>query len=653
MLRAFVILLLATAPLHAQGSLAEYVPPSTPVLIEFDDLGGYEQWTKNSALGRIWVEPEMQRFVQGMKQAISKGVAAQRARGPDFFMMAGLEPADFLGIEVRRAGVAVCDVVRGHPDVVLMIELRKGTANVEKILRQFRMAFGMFLGATWTAEDAGDKKIWHVTMGDYEFAHVVAGNRVLFTTGRARLKETLARIKGAKLAALAGQSTYRATLETMGAKRAQSLFYLNAPAVYRHIEPFLSERERREAREIIGATGLDAVEAIAVADVPVGANLRSEFCIKLKERRGFFKLFQAAPTTHRFVGRVPRNPLFYGSERFDTTQFLKDVVAWAETIEPGTEKEYRALLDRYNRVIGIDLEKDLVGSLGDEWSAYVGDTPGGSLIPDMVMMISLKDRARFEASLRAMVESYPDVLEMHGKQRATSVRHRRTKFAGRDIHLLELADRRGDPIPIVPSWTFGEDYVAFALWPHALKHMLTNRPSFDGNEAFRKVLEQAPAGAASQGYFDLPRVVGFAYNTVVPMLQGVQGAIDKKLEPFGVAVNLHDLPRAEVITKHLTPCVSYTKVEDGAIRMGYVSPFGLSLSLGSLAALGAVAGGTAMAVEKGNRVAMDEAMAAQRAHRRIRELELQLVKERERWAARLARLEAQLAELKKLIEEQR
>jgi hypothetical protein len=201
--------------------------------------------------------------------------------------------------------------------------------------------------------------------------------------------------------------------------------------------------------------------------------------------------------------------------------------------------------------------------------------------------------------------------------------------------------------------------------------MLTNRPSFDGNEGFRKVLEQAPAGAASQAYFDLPRVVGFVYNTVVPMLQGMQGAIDKKLEPFGVAVNLHDLPRAEVITKHLTPCVSYTKVEDGAIRMGYVSPFGLSLSLGSLAALGAVAGGTAMAVERGQEEQMRRRMEAEvsrkdaqarlatiqqqlnDAHATNRKLVRQLEAERGRWAARLAKLEAQLAELRKLIEEQR
>ncbi len=67
----------------------------------------------------------------------------------------------------------------------------------------------------------------------------------------------------------------------------------------------------------------------------------------------------------------------------------------------------------------------------------------------------------------------------------------------------------------------------------------------------------------------------------------------------------------------------------------------------------AVAGGAAYTVERGNQVAMEEATAAADLHRRIRQLEQQIEKERRRWGAQLARLEAQLAELRKLIEAQR
>jgi hypothetical protein len=272
-------------------------------------------------------------------------------------------------------------------------------------------------------------------------------------------------------------------------------------------------------------------------------------------------------------------------------------------------------------------------------------------------MISLKDRAKFEKSIRALVERYPDVLAMHGKERAPRLRHRRTRFAGQDLHLLELSTHRGEPIPVVPCWTVADDHVAFALWPHSLKNHLSKRPTLAENRAYAAARKRIPDGAVSHTYLDLPRVVGFVYNTMAPLLQGLQGAVDRKLEPFGTALNLHDLPRAAVITKHLSPCISYTKVEDDALRFGYVSPFGAGLGVGGIVGIGATTG---LAVSLIRKAEMEERIEELRTERELaearRDLEVQRAaraKERARWEARLAKLEAELAELRKLIQEEK
>jgi len=317
-------------------------------------------------------------------------------------------------------------------------------------------------------------------------------------------------------------------------------------------------------------------------------------------------------------------------------------------------------LAKVDEVLGISLKDDLLGSLGDEWAGYVGGQSPGSLFPDGVMFVSLKDRARFEKAIRAIVVRYPALVELSGDKHAPTVRHRRAKFGGHNIDSLELATHRGEPIPIMPSWIIGEDYVAFALWPQPLRNMLGRRGSFTRralttNQGFVRILKQVPEGAASCGYFDLPRITGFLYNSLVPMLQGVQGGAGRALRPHGFSLNFHELPRTEVILRHLSPAISYTVFKGNDLRMGYVSPCGASLVVGGISAIGALAGVTETVVAEGREIAMEDGDLYAQLELLIQErdkLRTQLGVERERWMKRIAGIEEQLAELERELKEQ-
>ena len=173
------------------------------------------------------------------------------------------------------------------------------------------------------------------------------------------------------------------------------------------------------------------------------------------------------------------------------------------------------------------------------------------------------------------------------------------------------------------------------------------------NEDFVRVRMQVPAGAVSSGYFDLPRVTGFLYNSIVPVLQGLQGAADAELKQYGVALNMHRLPRTEVILRHLSPAMSYTVVKGNDIRMGYVSPCGSALMLGGIGALGALAG----VADETQSVAVAEASEEMDLYRELERLTMernklleQLKKERQLWAKRFEEIEKALAELERELE---
>jgi len=639
-------------------NLSSLVPPDTMVLLEMDDLGGYERWTKDTALGRMWVEPEMQRFLGGMQKAIANAIETQRKQGRDPLAMVGLKMSDITGIVPRSGGIALIDLDparNAYPDLLLTMEVRSGIDGVRRILDALRTAAGTFAGVGFQREAQGDIEImWaELPMGG-EVAYAIVGNRLLMASSRARVKDALVRVKGGRAANLHGSPAYQETLKTMGARRTGTLFLADVTRLRERVMGMLAPmlgNEMEEVGMIMEVTGMNAIERIAAADIPHDQNIRTEFLIQLSERKGIFGLMQSAPTSHRFAGMTPSNALVYSAERQDFGKTMDSLMEWVAKLDGETADEVNEFITGYNQVLGIDLRKDLVGSLGDEWAAYISDAPEGGLIPDVVMFVSVKDRAGLQKSLRALVEKYDAVNAMYGEdavRRAPKIRHRKTMQGDRAIHCIEITTPDGEPIPVVPCWTMGEDHIALALWPHTLRNALRRKPTLADNPRFQSLRAGIPEGAITATYMDLPRLVGWTYNTAVPVLQGVQGAINRELAPFGASVNFHDLPSAGVLMRHLTPVLGYTKVEDTAIRFGYVSPFGMSLSAAAPAMVGVMVGMTFVLIEKGREVEV-RAVAASEAEEEMADRARR--KEIERYERRLAELERQLEELRRMMRE--
>jgi len=640
-------------------NLSSLVPPETMVLLEMDDLGGYDRWVKETALGRIWADPQSQQFIVGIQKTIADAIESQRKLGRDPLAMFGLKPSDILGIIPRSGGVALIDfdpAKGGYPDLLVTIEVRSGIEGLQRIIDAARTAAGTFAGVGFQREQQGDVEImWaELPMGG-EIAYVFVGNRLLMASNRARVKDALVRLKGGRAATLKGSPAFAQTLRTMGARRTGALLLVDVTRVRERVlgmlAPLIGDK-MDEVRAIMDATGIDAIERFAAADIPHDENLRTEFLIQLRERKGIFTMLQSAPTSNRFASHTPRDPLYYAAERADLGRVVDGLIQWVEKIEPGSTDEAKRIIARYNEVLGIDLRKDLIGSLGDEWAAYISDTPQGGLIPDVVLFASVKDRAGLQKSMRALVEKYDAVNAMHGERavrRAPKIRHRKTKFGDHAIHCIEITTRSGEPVPIMPCWTMGEDYIAVALWPNSLRNALQRKATLADNPRFQKLRAGIPQGAVSVTYLDLPRVAGWAHNTAVPVLQGVQGAINRELASFGVSLNFHDLPSADVLVRHLTPVLGYSKVEDNAIRFGYISPFGMSLSMATPAVVGGIVGLTFMTIRKGRVV---EARVMEEEERAAGNEERQRRFEIERYEKRLAELERQLEELRKLLQEE-
>jgi len=356
-------------------------------------------------------------------------------------------------------------------------------------------------------------------------------------------------------------------------------------------------------------------------------------------------MFEPGTVNHRFARHVPAGALAYCGERFDLGAFVRDVVALAGTFDANAPEHVRQFYAHVRERIGVDLENDVFGALGVDWATYVGAPPGGGLVPDLACFASVKDRPRLERALSRAVEGLAPIVQEHHGVRMTL---RESHFRGVTIHSVELCTRRGDAIPFAPSWAFADDFVVGALCPATIRNALVEKPSLGGNEDFRARLREVPSSATTCTYVDTKGLVTWLYNTVVPMLQGAQGALNRKLLPYGIVVNFGDLPPASAIASHLTGTVFYGAVDPDGVRLGCVSPFGAAAAAFPVFAAAGVAGLGGMVARPVARDVREIRVAPEvepRAHARLKE-------ENARLRARLADIERQIEELRRLVQEQ-
>jgi len=664
--------------------LAALVPAETLLLVECNDVDGRGRLGEGTALGKLFAEPEVKRFLDRLREQL-KVASTRNAREP--LAMVGLTPEDFDGIAIRRAGFALVglSMETRQADMVLWLETRAGGEKVARILKALRQAAEAFAGATFTETEVRGRKVVSTQVESHEICVAVEGDRFILTTRAGRMEEILQALDEGHRAPLSASPRVARLRERMGAAKSAVFAYADAPALGRFALDALRFRAQGEAdqvQHVVHALGLDAVEAIGFADIPEGAGFRTEAAFLLKERRGLFALASTTPPSQRFAAMTPPDALVYACETCDLVTLWDGIVGLAGAVEPSLRAKLEQAARMGGSLLELDLRKDLLGALGTEWAGYIAWPPGGGLLPDIVLFASVRDRAQLEKTLDAVAAKVREF-----RRRGSTVTSGKTEFRGKEIRFLEITDKRGDPQPFAPAWAFGEDFVVFGICPQTVKHALMEKehhvgmsggapggagPSrgLSGRTDFVQLLGAAPKDTVSTTYVDLGRVVTWFYAASVPALQVAQASINRQLQPLGMRINFEDLPPAEVIARHLSGMLCYTAVEDDCIRAGYVSQIGAPLvvaPVAALAALGLMVSGAAQNERARMMAEQAEARAAEmQAATRAAEAEKQRAKaaaleqevarvrnENAMLRKRLDELEAQVAELLRETEEQK
>lgn len=276
----------------------------------------------------------------------------------------------------------------------------------------------------------------------------------------------------------------------------------------------------------------------------------------------------------------------------------KSLTRVGEILGPAAERNFPALklLAQYEKEHNIKIGDDFFGSLGSTIYSYSFPPKAGSAMPmpESFVGLRLKDKAKFEASLKKLVtsaESVPGVKVEISEGTAArpavyTVRYEPdagSMRAGPAMQLSMVFQQVALCVAVMDEW------VLFGTNPVAMKNELRklSKPR-DVSAEIKKLFAEVPAGATAFTYHDWRPTIRTVWDTLASFASLAAGQADE------LPVNLQEIPTSQSIVKHIRPTYGYTVATKNLTYSKSVGSFGLEV-IGGFAAGGTAAAFASMA----------------------------------------------------------
>ena len=539
------------------NSLAKWVPAESLLFIAYD---GSNPAAKQTALHDILDEPEMKALLDGPMAALKKLVSKEALKKGELDTDV-LVPLLNTKIGVAFVGLAppAGENMPPQPEIMLVVHVGKPGSDASKATR---LLVDHILKKAGLAPDAfAQKKISGV---DAHVAEVDEG-----TMSYATLREHFVLGTGNALA----KSFDKAVTKLADAKEFQRVSKLTGGnevvvlhAAYASFMQKFGSFIPRDVSKVLAnpAFGLTNLRSVSAALTPDGKGFRASVFVRAPgERTGLLKLAEGKALDPAIINLAPKNTECFFATSFDPAA-LWDFIAANAPQTPREREEFDDAIAEANEELGLDLRKDFVGSLGDEFAVFG---------PGLIGVAKLKDPAKFKTCFnKILVKLAEEAGKNNRDMRGAKLKLASMQYKGRTITYV---DGRRFPLVIQPCYTMVGDYAVIAPFAASLKsYILTmgKGGSLADKPEFKALLPKLGPQPGAIYYAD---TVGFAREVYgyLPMLAGLMKMAPEELQTL--CPDPAKIPPFETVSPHLFGCIAGRRsVEDGILWESY-SPFGL------------------------------------------------------------------------------
>ncbi|MGQ0614252.1 MAG: hypothetical protein ACT4PV_10995 [Planctomycetaceae bacterium] len=551
------LLLFATAAAAAEGdSLADLLPSSTPLLLELRAPSVAE--AENLASYRCMRDPALKAALKAMlgdensfsSMAFPLGGTARLMLQTDLS-----NPADYVHLRyldsagerrlTLRSYIAAALVGFGGAeapvDAVVALKTAEGAEESIETLKRLLAAASLSLsgetmgdvdaaiGRLFTRVEIQGVAVTRASLGPIVVFLAPVRGLVVIATSEERVKDLLARAARGSTDSLAADARHKEACAFEGAGTLTFTFAF-------HVDRFLTALEAlkgpvaAQIRMGLQVVGLDSLGSLVSLTRVEGSGFRSVTSLLFQgERRGLAELFASgAPARLGGLAFAPSTTLYVTSGRFDPGAIWKIMGGVAGPNLARTEQAFR---ERF----GLDLGADLLEQLGPEGTLIVATNHG--LLPDIGIVLDVRDPAKVERALSAMLQKLPWPEE-------TGVR--KVRLAGVDAHVIPLGHPKLAGIPLAPTFGIYEGRLVLAPFPFTFQRLIATargeRPSLAQNAEFQRLRRMVPEEVLGISYLDVARLFTLYYDTFMPIAQSLSGA--------GGTTSIYDLPDAEIFARY-------------------------------------------------------------------------------------------------------
>jgi hypothetical protein len=555
------LLALGAAP-RAAFKLEEILPDSTLLFAETPSAPAFRDALKRTPLAKFFEDEEVRAFAGGVLRSTGELFGPFGAGEGDFSWEKLFENIS------GQIAFAMPTLVAGdkkEPDLVITVDCSGHLDAVKKAQELSLKKAEARTGKKPETWKSGDLEVTAFELPAGPLHVTLLGETVVFATWKSRIEKLAADVKAGHPKPLAKAATFAKAREKAAAK--EVFLYADVAGFVREAKEDLEEPQRK----FISALGLDgftfAAGGLSIADDRVHERF---FLGTTGEKKGLAKFLSLKGPASGFE-HAPQDALQYVSFSIELGELYDTLLEMLKGVDEFQQQRTLDAVAEFEKEVGFSVKNDLFPAFGPRiW--WYSALPADGLIPDGVTGFEVRDAARFDKCLQAILKRLPAELG-------------EIDFKGKKIHYFKFSERadfdpgrmflstvyflrEGDKVAV--SSLLGGFGAANALKRHVLRQ---ERPTLATQPSVARWMGGKTDGASLVVYLDLAHAFTTYYNTLAPlatmfkeMLRGENGAVD-----------LMKLPLGETIGKYLGQTIHKVSVEPDGLRVDGVSGSGTTL----------------------------------------------------------------------------
>jgi hypothetical protein len=239
------------------------------------------------------------------------------------------------------------------------------------------------------------------------------------------------------------------------------------------------------------------------------------------------------------------------------TNVADDII---RAFDPNQADNVKETIKAFEGAIGVDLDKELFGSLGDVMVSYSSPSDG-FLGSGNVTAIQVKDGKKLAASIEKLAKAAP-------ANPLGEVEFKRKPYRGGEIMQLQVTGKVNVQIAtfgLYKNWLIISGYPFIAGYPQPIKGFILRQegqlPAWKPDATVTKALAQFPSEFNSISVSD-PRPTAQLLLSLAPPIMSVINSVGGPFVPGFKTFDLDVIPHAQYATKHLFPNVTIG-IDDG------------------------------------------------------------------------------------------